>query len=148
MIKRLALLTVVVVVSTLLSGCPLVDPQKIDSQILAGLQQYFPNAVLFKFDDRVLWLQTGVDGISSKFAAETFQSFSQKPEFGDLRKGMFYAGYRFMMVTLQKWTIVYDWQSDRVYTPMDGDQMDVWCLTNLGYGLTQLANDQVITVYH
>ncbi len=46
--------------------------------LLTQVHEYFPGAQLFKFDNRVLWIQTEVDGVSPKFAEKTFLVFLQE----------------------------------------------------------------------
>ena len=46
--------------------------------VLPTVCQYFPNSMIYKFDKRVLWIQTNVDGISSATAMEIFSDACQK----------------------------------------------------------------------
>jgi hypothetical protein len=52
----------VLLLSLLLSSCIA------DKAVLTQIHEYFPGSTLFKFDKRVLWIQTQVDGVSGKFA--------------------------------------------------------------------------------
>jgi hypothetical protein len=42
-----------------------------DKAVLKQIHEYFPGSSLYKFDKRVLWIQTQVDGVSGKFAEKT-----------------------------------------------------------------------------
>jgi hypothetical protein len=46
--------------------------------VLPQVCEYFPDSVIYKFDPRVLWIQTHVDGISGKTAAVIYSEACQK----------------------------------------------------------------------
>src|SRR5215831_10689548 len=48
-----------------------------DKAVLTQIHEYFPGSTLYKFDKRVLWIQTQVDGVSGRFAEKTLDSFLQ-----------------------------------------------------------------------
>src|SRR6516165_5124246 len=51
-----------------------------DRAVLSQTTEYFPGSVIYKFDPRVLWIQTEVDGVSGKFAEKTLENFLQDAE--------------------------------------------------------------------
>jgi hypothetical protein len=57
-----------------LSGCK--DKEE-GEMVLPTINQYFPDSSIYKFDKRVLWIQTHVDGISGKVAASIYAQACQ-----------------------------------------------------------------------
>jgi hypothetical protein len=72
--KAARLLGIVLVASTLY-GCK--DKEE-GAAILPTIDQYFPDSAIFKFNNRVLWIQTHVNGISGKVAATIFAQACQQ----------------------------------------------------------------------
>ena len=100
-----------VVLSFSLCGC--VD----DHAILTQIHEYFPGSTLYKFDKRVLWIQTQVDGVSGKFAEKTLNSFLQDAEGAAEQKSfglvhfsdaLAHDGYIYLVIGFRRGIIVWD----------------------------------------
>jgi hypothetical protein len=62
--------------SLFLTGC---NKDEIEgSEVLSKVSPYFPDSVIYKFDRRVLWIQTKVDGVGAKTAAAIFEQACQQ----------------------------------------------------------------------
>jgi hypothetical protein len=94
-----------------LSGC--LD----DHQLLAQMHEYFPGAALYKFDNRVLWIQTQVDGVSPKFGEQTFLHFleeadssTQQKSFGTIHfsDALAHDGYIYLVLGFKQGIVVWD----------------------------------------
>ena len=142
--KSASLFVAVILFSIVLSGC--VD----DHQLLSQVQDYFPGAELYKFDRRVIWIQTQVDGISPKFAEKTLQEFLQQADstaqheslgivhFSDAlaHDGVIYLvlGFRSGIVVWDRravpgpngFPVTHDWN-------LTWDQAPAWFVEHLGY---------------
>jgi len=74
-----AVLSFVMLLSLCLSGC---DKDEIEgSEVLTRVCPYFPDAVIYKWDRRVLWIQTKVDGVGDKTTAAMFEQACQQVKF-------------------------------------------------------------------
>ncbi len=133
MIKVRVLLLLVVLAFT--HGC--ID----DHKILAEVHDYFPGAVIYKFDSRVLWVQTQVDGITGKFAEETFDTFLNKIEartqeksrgFITFSQAMAHDGYVYLVLGFRGGIIVWDRRVNLRWT-LNMAQARTWFIENLGY---------------
>lgn len=91
-----------------------------DHTLLKQVHEYFPRATLYKFDPRVLWIQTQVDGISGKFANETFQRFLEEAQRGALEKSygivdfsgaMARDGYVYLVLGFRQGVVIWDRRS-------------------------------------
>ena len=104
-------LLVVLLCSFALCGC--VD----DHAILTQVHEYFPGASIYKFDKRVLWIQTDVGGVSGKFAEKTLTSFlhdadgtAMQKSFGlvHFSQALAHDGYIYLVIGFQNGIIVWD----------------------------------------
>jgi hypothetical protein len=143
--RKMALFSLLaLLLGTMLSGC--VD----DHQLLAQVHEYFPGAGLYKFDKRVLWIQTDVDGVSPKFAEQTFLHFleeadtaAQQKSFGlvHLSDALAHDGYLYLVLGFKQGIVVWD---RRQVTAPNGQlttyhwtlalqQAPAWFVEHIGY---------------
>jgi hypothetical protein len=139
---RLLLLLFLLTVSV--SGC--VD----DHAILTQIHEFFPGSTLYKFDKRVLWIQTQVDGVSGKFAEKTLNSFLQDAEGAAEQKSfglvhfsdaLAHDGYVYLVIGFRRGIIV--WDRRPVVSPnglpttlhwvMDWQKAPAWFTEHIGY---------------
>lgn len=130
--------------SLILCGC--VD----DHQLLAQMHEYFPGAALYKFDRRVLWIQTQVDGISPKFAEETFLHFLDESNKAALQKSfgivnfsdaLAHDGYVYLVLGFRQGIVVWDRRpvpgvnglATTYHWNMTWEQAPSWFVAHLGY---------------
>jgi hypothetical protein len=83
-IKRFLVFWLAPILAFNISGC---KDQSEAKAILPTVCQYFPGSEIYKFDQRVLWVQTHVDGISGATAMSMFTQACQKAakSFGDVK---------------------------------------------------------------
>lgn len=134
----------VVLLSVSLSGC--VD----DHELLRRVHEYFPGATLYKFDERVLWIQTQVDGVSGKFAEKTLMSFLQESENAATQKSfgivhfsdaLAYDGYVYLVLGFRQGIVVWDRRTvvgrdglpTTLHWVMNWQQAPGWFTRHLGY---------------
>jgi hypothetical protein len=88
-----------------------------DHAVLTQMHEYFPSSTLYKFDKRVLWIQTQVDGISGKFAEETLETFLKRSEETAVKESgglvhfsdaLAHDGYVYLVIGFKKGIIVWD----------------------------------------
>jgi hypothetical protein len=141
--RKPALFLLVVLLAGTLSGC--LD----DHQLLSSVHEYFPAAALYKFDGRVLWIQTQVDGVSPKFAEKTFLNFLQEANtsaaqksFGiiDFADALAHDGYIFLVLGFKQGIVVWDRRpvlqnGARVtlHWNMSWEEAPPWFVEHLGY---------------
>jgi hypothetical protein len=140
--RRLALLVLLVLLTV--SGC--VD----DHQLLTQVHEYFPGAALYKFDKRVLWIQTQVEGVTPKFGEETFLHFleeannsTKQKSFGiiNFSDALAHDGYIFLVLGFKQGIVV--WDRRNVLGPnglpttyhwnLSWQQAPAWFTQHLGY---------------
>lgn len=109
--KSTFLVAMVLLFCVSLSGC--VD----DHTVLTQIHEYFPGSTLYKFDKRVLWIQTQVDGVSGKFAEKTLNSFLQDADGAAEQKSfglvhfsdaLAHDGYLYLVIGFRQGIIVWD----------------------------------------
>jgi hypothetical protein len=155
LVRRPAIiLLVALLTSVALSGC--VD----DHQLLAQVHEYFPGAALYKFDRRILWIQTQVDGISPKFAEETFLHFLEESDKAALQKSLgivhfsdalAHDGYIYLVLGFRQGVVVWDRRpvigpnglQTTYHWNMSQDQAPAWFVQHLGY---YPQPDQIVVV--
>jgi hypothetical protein len=84
-----------VVASIVLVGCDVGDT--VDGKVLAGIQEYFPNAEIGHVNNqstryRALVVSTHVEGVTEKFAVKTLQGILEEHR-GEIEMGFGLAGY-------------------------------------------------------
>jgi hypothetical protein len=125
------------------SGC--VD----DHQLLSGVHEYFPGAALYKFDNRVLWIQTEVDGVSPKFAEKTFLNFldeanksTAQKSFGiiNFSDALAHDGYVYLVLGFKQGMVVWDRRpvtqnGEKVtfHWNVTWEQAPTWFVQHVGY---------------
>lgn len=128
-------LLLVLLLNVSLSGC--VD----DHKLLTQVHEYFPGAMLYKFDPHVLWIQTEVDGISRKFAEKTFDTFliemesqaqQQSLGFVHLSDALGHDGYVFLVLGFRQGIVVWDRRVNLRWT-LARPQARAWFTEHLGY---------------
>jgi hypothetical protein len=77
--RLFAHLPLVLLLCLCLSGCN--KDKDEGKEVLGKVCPYFPDAVLYKFDKRVIWIQTKVDGVGSQTAALIFQNACQQAKY-------------------------------------------------------------------
>jgi hypothetical protein len=121
-----------------------------DNAVLTQIHEYFPGSTLFKFDRRVLWIQTQVDGVSGKFAEKTIDSFLQdadgaaeKKSFGlvHFSDALAHDGIVYLVIGFRRGIIV--WDRRRVTGPnglpttyhwvLNWEQAPAWFTQHIGY---------------
>ncbi len=127
-----------------ISGC--VD----DHAVLTQIHEYFPGSTLYKFDKRVFWIQTQVDGVSGKFAEKTLDSFLQdadgaaeKKSFGLVRfsDALAHDGCIYLVIGFRKGIVV--WDRRKIAGPnglpttrhwvLNWEQAPEWFTQHIGY---------------
>jgi hypothetical protein len=121
-----------------------------DRAVLTQTHEFFPGSTLYKFDNRVLWIQTEVDGVSGKFAEKTLETFLQDAE-GTTEKKSFglahfsdllaHDGYVYLVIGFKKGIIV--WDRRKVAGPnglpttyhwvLNWEQAPGWFTEHIGY---------------
>ena len=153
MFVRRALPFLVALVCLTFSGC--VD----DHQLLTQVHEYFPGAALYKFDKRVLWIQTEVDGISPKFAEQTFLHFLEEANSSALQKSfgivnfstaLGHDGYVFLVLGFKAGIVVWDRRTVMqngapvtLHWNLASEEAPAWFVQHLGYYPQQ---DQIVIV--
>ena len=136
-----------------LSGC--VD----DHQLLSSVHEYFPGAALFKFDKRVLWIQTEVDGVSPKFAEKTFLNFLEEADKSTAQKSfgiinfsdaLAHDGYVYLVLGFKQGVVAWDRRpvvqnGERVtfHWNLTWEQAPTWFVEHVGYFPTK---EQIVEV--
>jgi hypothetical protein len=127
-----------------LSGC--VD----DHQLLAQMHEYFPDAALYKFDNRVLWIQTQVDGVTPKFGEQTFLRFleeadtlAQQKSLGTIHfsDALAHDGYVYLVMGFKQGIVVWDRRPVggsngspvTLHWNMTWQQAPAWFVEHIGY---------------
>jgi hypothetical protein len=127
-----------------LSGC--VD----DHALLAQVHEYFPGASLYKFDKRVLWIQTEVDGITPKLGEQIFLRFLDEANSAarhrswgivSLSSAMKQDGYIYLVLGFKQGIVAWDRRngisptgSERPHHwNLTWEQAPAWLLQHLGY---------------
>ena len=139
--------------TAVLSGC--VD----DHQLLAQMHEYFPGAALYKFDKRVLWIQTEVDGVSPKFAEQTFLHFLDEADTAAVKKSfgiihfsdaLAHDGYVYLILGFKQGMVVWDrrpalqnGQTVTFHWNMTWEQAPTWFVEHVGYFPTK---EQIVVV--
>jgi hypothetical protein len=110
-------LLVVLFLSVSFPGCANSHEFVNDHELLMQVHEYFPNAVLYKFDKRVLWIQTQVDGVSGRFAEKTLESFLQESDSAAMQRSfgtvhfsnaLAHDGYVYLVAGFQQNVVVWD----------------------------------------
>ncbi len=151
--RKSALFVLVVLLTSTLLGC--VD----DHQLLLSVHEYFPGAALYKFDKRVLWIQTEVDGISPKFAEKTFLNFLEEANKSTAQKSfgiinfsdaLAHDGYVYLVLGFKQGMVVWDRRpvlqnGARVtfHWNMTWEEAPTWFVEHVGYFPT---NEQIVGV--
>lgn len=91
-----------VVLCLLSLGCPMVD-----SAVLQGFREYFPQATLSKPRADVLHVETNAAGVSKAFCSQLFISFSKEPDFARLESGFRAARYAYLTIGVGENVIVW-----------------------------------------
>lgn len=113
-------------IALLLAGCA-------EQEILNSFRKYFPAAALWKFDPRVLCVQTDVTNISQDFAQEVFKNFLART--GDVVKlqvAMRVSGYKYMILGFSDFRVIY-YPEKGIYWVLDPLHSNIWAYQNLGY---------------
>ncbi len=112
-----------------------------DHSLLKQVNEYFPGATLHKFDPRVLWIQTQVDGISPKFAEKTFDTFLTEMDSKAQQKSLGFVhladalardGYVFLVLGFRQGIVVWDRRVNLRWT-LTWPQARAWFTEHLGY---------------
>ena len=141
--RKPALLLLLVLLTGTLSGC--LD----DHQLLAQVHEYFPGAALYKFDGRVLWIQTQVDGVSPKFAEQTFLHFLEEADTSTVQKSLgiihfsdalAHDGYVYLVLGFKQGIVVWDRRpvsqngsTVTLHWNMSWQQAPTWFVQHIGY---------------
>lgn len=137
-------LIVIVLLTLAFSGC--VD----DHQLLAQVHEYFPGAQLYKFDNRVLWIQTQVDGVTPKFAEQTFLHFVQEADTSAMQKSfgivhfsdaLAHDGYIYLVLGFRQGVEIWDRRTvvgpngtpTTLHWNLTNEQAPIWFTQHLGY---------------
>jgi hypothetical protein len=151
--RKPALFLLVVLLTSTLSGY--LD----DHQLLTQVHEYFPGAALYKFDGRVLWIQTQVDGVSPKFAEQTFLHFLEEADTAAVQKSLgiihfsdalAHDGYVFLVLGFKEGIVVWDRRpvlqngaTVTLHWNMTWQKAPTWFVEHLGY---YPQKDQIVVV--
>jgi hypothetical protein len=139
--KLFAILSVIVLGFSL-SGCNI---EMEASQVLPKMNEYFPGTVLYKFDKRVLWIQTEVDGISGGTAMSIYTDTCQKAAFSlgkiklDITRELMIDGRTILVIGFRRGIVACDLRDgvDVAGVPrgsvMDWPHAKVWITQHIGY---------------
>jgi hypothetical protein len=131
---RLSLIFVLTVI--FLSSCDVVD-----SKILEGARDYFPQAEAWKVRADTIQIETHVGNVSRKFVQETFRAMlAQKG--GDIAQGFQVAGYRWLILGFDDYNAIWDMWQPQVFLVLNAQEMAGWCMRTWGY----IPDQKTITV--
>jgi hypothetical protein len=133
--RTLIITSCVLLLSLTLSGC--VD----DHALLVQVNEYFPGSTRWKFDNRVLWIQTQAGGISGKFAEKTFDTFLSEADSYAQQKSLGFVhfsgalahdGYTYLVLGFRQGIIVWDRRVNLRWT-LSWPQVRPWFIEHIGY---------------
>jgi hypothetical protein len=120
-----------------------------DQDILAQVNQYFPGSTLLKFDKRVLWIQTKVDGVGPKFTEMALNNFLAQADTLAEQKSLglvhftdafAHDGYIYLVIGFQHGIIIWDRRvvvengvPSTLHWVMAFDQAPAWFTEHIGY---------------
>jgi hypothetical protein len=139
-----------------LSGCKDQDEAK---AALPKVCANFPDAVIYKYDRRVLWIQTHIAGISAKIAETIYQQACQQAAIPigqakiNIATELNFDGRRVLIVGMRRYAII--WQVaggvnqatgiPQNYLVMDWPQATEWLTEHLGHA-PKAAEIRVVTL--
>lgn len=130
---KLAKLTGIGLLCGLLAGCPMVD-----SQMLSGTREYFPNAVIYKPRPDVMHIETNVGGVTKQFGKEFFDAmWRQRGQ--SMMQGLQWGNYRFLIIGFNEFNIVFDRAVPYQYQILDAREFGWWSQRTFGYTLSYPA---------
>lgn len=139
--KSVQLIFALLLVDTL-SSC---KDQQEAAAVLPEICQYFPDSSIYKFDKRVLWIQTRVDGISGKVAAAIYTQACQQAakSIGKIKINMATElqidGRSILVIGFKNGCVACDLRNGvdtsgvPVGTIMNWQQANVWFTQHIGY---------------
>jgi len=139
---KLQFLILAVFLTNILSGCRDKDEAK---AALPEICEYFPGSQIYKFDRRVLWIQTKVDGISSATAAAMFEQACQKAarSFGriqiNITTELNFDGRSILLIGFRQYLVAWevrngvDERGIPRYEVMNWQEAPAWFMQHVGY---------------
>jgi hypothetical protein len=153
--KSAPLILVMLLVSVCLYGCKDKEEAR---EVLPKVCPHFPDSVIYKFDKRVLWIQTNVDGISGETAEDIFQQACQQAAYKlgkltfNISAEMKFDDRSILIIGFKQYLVAWEVRNGvdqrgipRGYEVMNWNQAPSWFMQHLGYRPLQNA-DQIYVI--
>jgi hypothetical protein len=126
MVNKCPPVAVLVLIALCLTGCEVVD-----SKILAGCREYFPQTEIKHPRRDILHIETHVGNVSQRFVAKTFQAMHAERG-KDLALAASVGRYRWIIVGFNDFNVVWNPRDGTDFSVMDPTAFQTWARQTFG----------------